>query len=41
MLQDTGYPMEVYLPGGLQGMTPDGGMDMSKLKERWIGWAVE
>jgi len=39
MLQDTGYPMEVYMPAG-EGST-SGEMDLSKLKERWIGWAVE
>jgi hypothetical protein len=32
-LQDTGYPMEVYMP------TDD--MDMSKLQERWVGWGVQ
>jgi hypothetical protein len=39
MLQDTGYPMEVYMPTS-EGST-SGEMDLSKLKERWIGWAVE
>jgi hypothetical protein len=41
MLQDTGYPMEVYMPGGSGSTNYDEGMDMSKLRERWIGWAVE
>lgn len=31
--------MEVYLPAGDAGA--GGEMDLSKLKERWIGWAVE
>ncbi|GMK57101.1 hypothetical protein CspeluHIS016_0309410 [Cutaneotrichosporon spelunceum] len=35
LLQDTGYPAEVYLP-------PDAdGSDWSQLRERWVGWAVE
>ncbi|OWZ65211.1 hypothetical protein AYX15_03273 [Cryptococcus neoformans] len=38
LLQDTGYPMEVYLPGNVQ--TSDN-VDWSKLKERWVGWGVE
>jgi hypothetical protein len=39
MLQDTGYPMEVYLPGE----QPQEGqeVDWSKLRERWVGWGVE
>ncbi|WWC72147.1 uncharacterized protein I206_106107 [Kwoniella pini CBS 10737] len=37
LLQDTGYPMEVYLPGE----HPEGEVDWSKLKERWVGWGVE
>ncbi|ORX39374.1 hypothetical protein BD324DRAFT_649450 [Kockovaella imperatae] len=32
MLQDVGYPMEVY---------SEGSDDWSDLKERWVGWAVE
>lgn len=39
MLQDTGYPMEVYMPASEGGA--DGAVDMSKLRERWVGWAVE
>ncbi|WVN87548.1 uncharacterized protein L203_102731 [Cryptococcus depauperatus CBS 7841] len=38
LLQDTGYPMEVYLPGEFQ---PGRNIDWSKLKERWVGWGVE
>ncbi|ODN99205.1 hypothetical protein I350_07364 [Cryptococcus amylolentus CBS 6273] len=38
LLQDTGYPMEVYLPGDME-MSSD--VDWSKLKERWVGWGVE
>ncbi|BEJ15155.1 hypothetical protein CspHIS471_0409220 [Cutaneotrichosporon sp. HIS471] len=35
LLQDTGYPAEVYLP-------PDADAnDWSQLRERWVGWAVE
>ncbi|KAJ9093418.1 hypothetical protein QFC21_006449 [Naganishia friedmannii] len=51
MLQDTGYPLEVYLPpaagtddGDVEedGVDRDGeNMDWSRLKERWVGWAVE
>jgi hypothetical protein len=39
MLQDTGYPMEVYLPG----QQPQHGqkVDWSQLRERWVGWGVE
>lgn len=39
MLQDTGYPTEVYLPA-TEGQT-EGAIDMSQLRERWVGWAVE
>ncbi|KAG7563056.1 hypothetical protein FFLO_01488 [Filobasidium floriforme] len=51
MLQDTGYPLEVYMPpaesDGLEG--GDSGannlygnsVDWSRLKERWVGWGVE
>jgi L-alanine-DL-glutamate epimerase-like enolase superfamily enzyme len=39
MLQDTGYPPEVYLPATENAQ--DGAIDMSQLKERWVGWAVE
>nr|XP_019043990.1 hypothetical protein I302_07270 [Kwoniella bestiolae CBS 10118]OCF22920.1 hypothetical protein I302_07270 [Kwoniella bestiolae CBS 10118] len=38
LLQDTGYPMEVYLPG--DGVS-ESDVDWSKLKERWVGWGVE
>ncbi|KIR34261.1 hypothetical protein I352_03498 [Cryptococcus deuterogattii MMRL2647] len=38
LLQDTGYPMEVYLPGTIE---TSGNVDWSKLKERWVGWGVE
>ncbi|TXT04340.1 hypothetical protein VHUM_04107 [Vanrija humicola] len=38
LLQDTGYPAEVYLPDE----APAGEqVDWSKLRERWVGWAVE
>ena len=39
MLQDTGYPMEVYLPPDLACTKEEN--DYSHLKERWVGWAVE
>ncbi|KLT39560.1 hypothetical protein CC85DRAFT_185820 [Cutaneotrichosporon oleaginosum] len=35
LLQDTGYPAEVYLPPGADAS------DWSQLRERWVGWAVE
>ncbi|OCF77653.1 hypothetical protein I204_01650 [Kwoniella mangroviensis CBS 8886] len=35
---DTGYPMEVYLPGDVD---TEGDVDWSELKERWVGWGVE
>ncbi|WVQ84570.1 hypothetical protein IAT38_006724 [Cryptococcus sp. DSM 104549] len=38
LLQDTGYPMEVYLPGDVE-VTEN--IDWNKLKERWVGWGVE
>lgn len=51
MLQDTGYPLEVYMPpaesDGLEGgdsgaNNPYGNsVDWSRLKERWVGWGVE
>ncbi|KAJ9120939.1 hypothetical protein QFC22_002875 [Naganishia vaughanmartiniae] len=51
MLQDTGYPLEVYLPPAAGADIGDveeenvevdeGNMDWSRLKERWVGWAVE
>jgi hypothetical protein len=31
--------MEVYMPASES--EAEGEMDLSKLKERWIGWAVE
>jgi hypothetical protein len=31
--------MEVYMPASESGV--EGEMDLSKLRERWIGWAVE
>nr|XP_018261035.1 uncharacterized protein I303_06752 [Kwoniella dejecticola CBS 10117]OBR83193.1 hypothetical protein I303_06752 [Kwoniella dejecticola CBS 10117] len=37
LLQDTGYPMEVYLPGE----QAEGEVDFSQLKERWVGWGVQ
>ena len=40
MLQDTGYPMEVYMqdpPAADEAKD----VDWSKLKERWVGWATE
>ncbi|WWD03996.1 hypothetical protein V865_002058 [Kwoniella europaea PYCC6329] len=36
--QDTGYPMEVYLPDDVD---TEGDVDWNKLKERWVGWGVE
>ena len=43
LLQDTGYPLEVYLPGDDQPHPtgPSSKTDWSKLRERWIGWGVE
>lgn len=41
MLQDTGYPPEVYLPANENATSQDGAIDMSQLRERWVGWAVE
>lgn len=42
MLQDTGYPLEVYLPPAEgAAASPDAPMDWSRLKERWVGWGVE
>nr|XP_031861640.1 uncharacterized protein CI109_002870 [Kwoniella shandongensis]KAA5528712.1 hypothetical protein CI109_002870 [Kwoniella shandongensis] len=38
LLQDTGYPLEVYLPGGIEASEI---VDWAKLKERWVGWGVE
>ncbi|KAK8853330.1 hypothetical protein IAR55_004034 [Kwoniella newhampshirensis] len=38
LLQDTGYPLEVYLPGDMEATDI---VDWAKLKERWIGWGVE
>jgi hypothetical protein len=38
LLQDTGYPAEVYLP---EEQEDNGKVDWSKLKERWVGWGVE
>ncbi|KAL7424602.1 hypothetical protein Q5752_000286 [Cryptotrichosporon argae] len=38
LLQDTGYPAEVYLPAGED---ETGETDWAKLKERWVGWGVE
>ena len=43
MLQDTGYPLEVYMPGEASS-SKEGErdkVDWSRLKERWVGWAVE
>lgn len=31
--------MEVYMPAGED--AAGGAVDMSKLRERWVGWAVE
>ena len=39
MLQDTGYPMEVYMDGDIPASGSN--MDVGNLKERWVGWAVE
>lgn len=39
MLQDTGYPMEVYMDGDIP--ASGSSMDVGNLKERWVGWAVE
>lgn len=42
MLQDTGYPLEVYLPpGDNEEENEDGATDWTRLKERWVGWGVE
>ncbi|KAK4689588.1 hypothetical protein P7C73_g502, partial [Tremellales sp. Uapishka_1] len=42
LLQDTGYPMEVYLPASIPAPeTDDAPVDWSKLQERWVGWGVE
>ncbi|OCF38545.1 hypothetical protein I317_07679 [Kwoniella heveanensis CBS 569] len=45
LLQDTGYPMEVYLPGSSSDAEaeagPSGQVDWTQLKERWVGWGVE
>ncbi|WVQ95014.1 hypothetical protein IAU59_002106 [Kwoniella sp. CBS 9459] len=46
LLQDTGYPMEVYLPGSHAEASeaesgPSGQVDWTRLKERWVGWGVE
>lgn len=38
LLQDTGYPAEVYLPEDPEDKAK---VDWSKLKERWVGWATE
>ena len=38
LLQDTGYPMEVYLPPGAEG---EGEAEWGNLQERWVGWATE
>ncbi|KAJ9121232.1 hypothetical protein QFC24_004907 [Naganishia onofrii] len=45
MLQDTGYPLEVYLPPAADADDDQDveatETDWSRLKERWVGWAVE
>jgi hypothetical protein len=43
LLQDTGYPLEVYLPpgDGLDVEQEDNDIDWSRLKERWVGWGIE
>jgi hypothetical protein len=50
MLQDTGYPLEVYMPPSesiqeANSRTEDdlygNAVDWSRLKERWVGWGVE
>jgi hypothetical protein len=45
MLQDTGYPLEVYMPPSESSddldIVASDNVDWSKLKERWVGWAVE
>jgi hypothetical protein len=43
LLQDTGYPLEVYLPPGegLEDEQEDHDIDWSRLKERWVGWGIE
>ncbi|EIW71942.1 hypothetical protein TREMEDRAFT_66633 [Tremella mesenterica DSM 1558] len=40
LLQDTGYPLEVFLPGGVTQST-EVDLDPTLLKERWIGWGVQ
>lgn len=39
MLQDTGYPMEVFMPDSATLI--DGSLDINQLAERWVGWGVE
>ncbi|ORY33378.1 hypothetical protein BCR39DRAFT_519587 [Naematelia encephala] len=39
MLQDTGYPTEVYLPGDANSGSPE--TDWTRLRERVTAWAVE
>ncbi len=45
MLQDTGYPLEVYMPAfaneGDADNTREDEIDWSKLQERWVGWGVQ
>lgn len=44
LLQDTGYPAEVYLPGDdaeEAEASSSSQVDWGKLQERWVGWAVE
>jgi hypothetical protein len=50
MLQDTGYPLEVYMPPleNNESMELQAGddlygnsVDWSRLKERWVGWGVQ
>lgn len=40
MLQDTGYPPEVYMPPFAADEEPLSTSSWSRLKERWVGWAV-
>ncbi|WVR09548.1 hypothetical protein IAU60_006617 [Kwoniella sp. DSM 27419] len=41
LLQDTGFPMEVYLTPVSGQSKADEELDWSKLRERWVGWGVE
>jgi len=40
LLQDTGYPPEVYIPGDIEALSGSE-IERTQLKERWVGWGVE